>query len=280
MKKFLLTLIFILFLIFLFLFWGGALFTKMSIEATISELKDSINFTKKELFTHDKLADQPELIRNYFHSTISDSVFVPKFVTLKQSAQFKTDLNSDWITLKATQYFTTATQNFLWFSEMQTSKFFWVNAIESYIEGKGNMLIKLNSSITIADSWGLELDKSSLFRYISEAVLFPTQLLPSKKLSWSILDTNIAEIKFKDSGTSVVAKIYFNNDSTIEKIETRDKYRAQNREFKESLYTIYFSDYKRFDESFLVPSYFELEWELEEGKFKYGKFIIESITYE
>lgn len=280
MKKFLLTLIFILFLIFLFFFWGGALFTKMSIEATISELKDSINFTEKELFTYDKLIDQPELIRNYFHSTISDSVFAPKFVTLKQSAQFKTDLNSDWIPLKATQYFTTATQNFLWFSEMQTSKFFWVNAIESYIEGKGNVLIKLNSSITIADSWGLELDKSGLFRYISEAVLFPTQLFPSKKLSWSILDTNIAEIKFKDSETSVVAKIYFNYDSTIEKIETRDKYRAQNREFKESLYTIYFSDYKRFNESFLVPSYFEVEWELEEGKFKYGKFIVESITYE
>jgi len=163
---------------------------------------------------------------------------------------------------------------------MKTSKLFWVNAIDSYVSGKGNMLIKFNSSITVADSWGIELDKSGLFRYISEAVLFPTKLLPSEKLMWNILDSNIAEIKFIDNDISVVAKLYFDSSKRIKKIETFDKYRALESGYEKSLYTIYLSKYKMFDNSFLIPSYIEVEWDLKSGKFKYGKFIIDSILYE
>ncbi len=124
---------------------------------------------------------------------------------------------------------------------MKTSKFFWVNAIDSYITGKGNMLIKLNSSITVADSWGIELDKSGLFRYISEAVFFPTKLLPTKNLLWNILDSNLAEIKFTNSENSIVAKLYFDSEYKISKIETYDKYQSIRRRFqKVAIYSLFF----------------------------------------
>jgi len=280
MKKFLITIILILTLIFLFFFWGGTVLTKMSIENKISSLKDSINFSNEVLYTHSILEEQPELIRQYFKSTIADSVSIPKFITVNQSAQFKTDLKSEWMPLTATQYFTTESPNFLWVSEMQNSNFFWVNAIDSYIKGKGNMLIKFNSSITIADSWGLELDKSGLFRYISEAVLFPTKLLPSKNLFWNVLDSNIAEIKFTDGEISVVAKLFFNKQNLIERIETFDKYRALDNGYERSLYTIYLTDYKNVENKFTIPTYIEVEWQLPTGKFKYGKFNIDSVKYE
>lgn len=280
MKKFLLTIFTILLLLFIFFFWGGAFFTKMSVNQTIDELREQIDFSRKDVFTYNLLVNEPDLIKNYFKKVIADSTTKPKFITVSQSAQFKTSVNSDWLPLKATQYFTTESVNFLWFSEMQTSKFFWVNAIDSYINGKGNMLIKLNSSITIADSWGLELDKSGLFRYISETVLFPTSLLPNNNLIWNILDSNTAEIKFIDHDISVVAKIYFNSDNTISKIETYDKYRALEEGFERSLYTVYFNNYKVIDNKFTVPTYIEVEWSLKEGKFKYGKFNIDEIYYE
>ncbi len=280
MKKFVIVILAILLFLFLFFFWGGTVFTKMSINSKITDLRNSVNFTEKKIFTYSDLDDYPNLTKKYFISVIADSTYIPKFITVEQTAQFKTDINSDWMPLKATQYFTTETPNFLWNSEMQSSKFFWVNAIDSYINGKGNMVIKLNSSITIADSWGIELDKSGLFRYISEAVLFPTKLLPSKNLLWNILDTNIAEIKFSDGDISVVAKLYFNSENRITKIETYDKYRALEEGYKKSLYTIYLMDYKTFENSFTVPTYIEVEWDLPSGKFKYGKFTIKQIKYE
>jgi len=280
MKKFLLFILLILLLVFLFLFWGGSIFTKMSVDDTVSNLRDSIDFSTRELFKHSDFDDQPNLVQNYLKSVIVDSAYIPKFITVEQSAEFKTDIMSDWMPIIATQYFTTEEPNFLWYSEMQTSRFFWVNAIDSYLNGKGNMLIKFNSSITVADSWGIELDKSGLFRYISEAVLFPTKLIPNNNLIWSIIDSNTAEIKFINQKLSVVAKLYFNNDKKIYKIDTYDKYRALEEGYEKSLYTIYLSNYKTFNNSFEIPTYIEVEWDLPSGKFKYGKFSIENIIYE
>lgn len=280
MKKFLLVVFSLLFILFLFLFWGGSQFTRISIDNKVGQLRDSIDFSQKDIFTFNELENQPELIKKYFGSVLTENVPKPKFVTIKQSAEFKTDINSEWMHLEATQYFTSGEPNFLWDSEMQTSKLFWVNAIDSYINGKGNMLIKINSSITVADSWGVELDKSGLFRYISEAVLFPTKLLPSENLMWNILDTNIAEIKFSNKGISVVAKLFFDEDNRIYKIQTYDKYRALEDGYKKSLYTIYLSKYKKNEDTFTIPTYIEVEWDLPTGKFKYGKFSIENIRYE
>ncbi|MDX1700735.1 MAG: DUF6544 family protein [Melioribacteraceae bacterium] len=280
MKKFLLTIIGILFLVFFFFFFGGKIFTEISIESTISSLRDSLNLNHKEIFSHEKLNDQSQLIQKYFSRVVGNRVEIPKFVKIKQKARFKTDVNSDWFPMEAEQYFTTEEPNFLWNSELETSKYFWMNVIDSYIRGKGNTLIKFNSSITIADSWGIELDKSGLFRYISEAVYFPTKLVPAENLIWNILDSNIAEIKFKDRDISVVAKIFFNSDYTIERIETFDKYRALDDGFQKSRYTVYFSQYKLVNNSFLVPTYMEVEWDLASGPFKYGKFNVLDIDYE
>lgn len=280
MKKFLLIIFFILLLIFLFFFWGGAQFTEMSINGKISELRDSINFNSKNIFTYSELNKHPELVQKYFRSVITDSSTIPKFITAEQKGKLKTDVNSEWKELNAVEYFTEEKPNFLWNSKMNTSKFFWVNAIDSYVSGKGNMLIKLNSSLTIADSWGLELDKSGLFRYLSEAVLFPTALMPSENLLWDIVDTNIAEVKFSDSDNSIVAKLYFGADWKLERMETYDKYRALEEGFERSLYTIYYSNYKTFDNRFYVPTEIEAEWELKDEKFKYADFTIINIKYE
>lgn len=280
MKKFLLFIIGILFLIFFFFFWGGKIFTEFSFKNTISSLRDSIDFNDRKIFNHEELKDHPELIQNYFSKVVEKNSEIPLFVSVKQKSEFKTEINSEWFPMESDQYFTTNEPNFVWFSEYETSSFFWINAIDSYISGKGNMLIKLNSSITIADSWGIELDKSGLFRYISEAVFFPTKLIPSENLIWNVLDSNIAEIKFNNGDLSVVAKLFFRSDKTIERIETYDKYRALDDGFRKSLYSVYFSDYKLISNSFLVPTYMETEWQLPSGTFKFGKFNIVDIKYE
>ncbi len=127
----------------------------MNVEKTINDLRDSIDFSSNELFSYSELHNQPVLLQKYFTSVSANSVNKPKFITVKQTAKFKTEPNSDWKPISAVQYFTTKQPNFLWFSQMESSSILWINAIDSYINGKGNMLIKLNSSITVADSWGV-----------------------------------------------------------------------------------------------------------------------------
>ncbi|MBK7104610.1 MAG: hypothetical protein IPH62_04945 [Ignavibacteriae bacterium] len=279
MKKIVISILAILFLLFLFLFWGGKVYTKYTINSEIDELRSSVNFKNKKIFYFSQIENQPKLIKKYFKTVIDDSSQIPNFITLNQSGEIKTEENSNWLKIKSAEYFTTQKPNLLLDAEIGNSKFFWIEIVDSYLKSKGNTLIKINSSVTIGDSWGIEIDKSNLFKYLSEAVYFPSSLLPSENLIWNILDSNIAEIKFTNSKTSVVAKLFFSENETINKIETLDKFRPMNDNYKESLFTIYFSDYKKYN-SFLIPTYCEVEWELEKGKFKFGKFKIDNIKYE
>ncbi len=280
MKKILLTIIGILFLTFLFLFWGGKIYTNYAINSKIEELRNSVNLSSNQIFTYSQLDDQPKLLQKFFTAVIKDSTRIPNFITLNQSGEMKTEANSEWLKMNAREVLTTSTPALLWDGKIGNSKFFWVEIIDSYLRYKGRSLVKINSSITIGDSKGIEIDKSNLFKFLSEAVFFPTSLLPSSNLYWDILDSNSAEVKFTDEQTSVVAKFFFNENGTINKIETLDKFLSKNNNFKESLYTVYFHKYKWVKDTFLIPTYFEVEWNLKKGKLKFGKFKLDNIKYE
>ena len=101
MKKSLLIVFSILLVLFIIFFWGGTVLTKLSVENKINDLRDSVDFSDRKLFTYESLAEQPDLIKNYFKKVLPDSVFQPKFITVDQSAQFKTEINADWMPLKA-----------------------------------------------------------------------------------------------------------------------------------------------------------------------------------
>ncbi|MEE9430605.1 MAG: DUF6544 family protein [Melioribacteraceae bacterium] len=280
MKRVILLIIIIVSFAFMFFFWGGNKLTAHTIKTKIEELRDSTNFNKKNIFTLAELDSLPQLLSKYFETVLVDNSLKPNFITLGQTAYIKTDEDSEWMKIDATECFTTVQPNFLWNSTLQNSDLFWVQSIDSYIHGNGNMLIKLNSSITIADAWNVEMDKSGLFRYFSEALFFPTSLLPNKNLHWNVLDSNTAEVKFVDEANSIVAKVFFAKDNTIEKIETMDKFRTTHGGYVKTPYTIYYSNYKWLNENYFVPTHFEVEWDLPDGKFRYGKFDVTHIKYE
>ena len=54
------------------------------------------------------------------------------------------------------------------------------------------MLWKLFNAITLVNFGGREIDQSALVRYLTEAVYFPTALLPSRTLRWEALDADSA----------------------------------------------------------------------------------------
>lgn len=280
MKKVAFTALISVSLLFLFLFWGGSLLTENSIANKVDRLKEISNTSPTVIFNKKTVANLPRPLKKYFTMVTSDSFKVPKFVTVIQKAEIKTSTKSQWLPVNAVEYFTTYYPNYLWDAELHTNKYFWVKTIDSYVEGAGNMIIKFNSSITISDAKSIEINKSDLFRYFSEAVVFPTSMLPNDSLKWNMLDSNIAEIKYKHKSVSIVAKVFFNENGLIEKILTNDKFRSTEKGYVQTPYTVYYSNYKWFDNKYIVPSHYELEWDLPDGKFRYAKFDIQKVIYE
>jgi hypothetical protein len=65
------------------------------------------------------------------------------------------------------------------------------SAQDMYLNGKGNMHVKLMSAIKIVNAKGKEMDEASLMRYFNEMQWFPSSLV-SDNVTWEAIDANSA----------------------------------------------------------------------------------------
>ena len=85
------------------------------------------------------------------------------------------------------------------------------------------MLWKLFSALTLVNFGGREIDQSALVRYLSEAVYFPTALLPSRTLRWEAVNDDSAKATLVHGGLCVSATFHFNARGQIVSLTTADR---------------------------------------------------------
>ncbi|MBE0522896.1 MAG: hypothetical protein IBX40_00940 [Methanosarcinales archaeon] len=115
---------------------------------------------------------------------------------------------------------------FIWYGKVNMNPLVWVKARDKYHNGSGNMLIKLHSTIKIADVEGRKLSQSDLLRWVSEAPIFPTALLPGENLRWEEIDSDSARVIVEDHGLQVSGVFYFNKKGQITRFFTSDRFRT------------------------------------------------------
>lgn len=278
MKKTVLIVIGVTFLGFISFLFVGYLFTQQLINETTGKIEDSVfdSEIKNEITITDTL---PTLVKKYFQLVISPGAGNPQIIHTELKGEFKLEQNTDWREAAAEQYYSTVMPGFVWIGDLKINSFFFMKAVDSYLNGKGGMIIKLNSCITITDIRSEQMNQSALVRFISEAVLFPSALLPSEKLTWSAVDSTTAKLKYSNDGLIVHALYSFDSEGRIQTIETMDKFRTTKIGYTKTKHTIHLYDYKKFD-GFLIPTKLVYEWNLPGEDFQYGKFSITKIDYK
>ena len=197
MKKILLILGMVIVIILLFITISKILFDKKVTKEVGLMIGDG-NKTQSKTFSFNDLEGLPEPVQRYFKHALRDGQEHIKFVRLKQIGEFRMKGNQPWMPIKAEQYFTTEDPGFIWRVKLAMAPFIWIEGRDMYFQGRGNMLIKLLSTITVADAVGSEMDISSLIRFLSEALWLPTVLLPGDYIEWKEIDSNSARVIIKD----------------------------------------------------------------------------------
>lgn len=87
----------------------------------------------------------------------------------------------------------------------------------------GHMLWRLLSLLTLVNFGGPEIDRAALSRYLSEAVFFPTALLPSNKLSWESISDDSATATMAHKGQQVSATFHFNRLGQVTHLQSKDR---------------------------------------------------------
>jgi hypothetical protein len=93
-------------------------------------------------------------------------------VHLKQKGMMRQKPEGKWLAMEAEQWITADLPGFIWNGTMGGS-FVTINGRDKYINGKGNMLIKLMSAIPIGNKSGEEMDQGAMMRFLAEIACCP-----------------------------------------------------------------------------------------------------------
>jgi hypothetical protein len=212
----------------------------------------------------------PEPVQEYFKHVLKEGQPYISYASIKHDGQFKTGVNKSWINIRGEQFATTDKPGFIW--KGTTSMF---TARDMYISGKGRLLVTLMSLINIIDGQGEQYDQGELIRWLGESVLYPTNLLPGKRLQWSAIDSHSAGLTYSYNGLSLFYIVIFNAAGEIIQLKTK-RYMDEK---KLETWIIKLANYKEMNE-ILVPTAIEVLWRLEKGDFSYVKFNLTKITYD
>lgn len=229
-------------------------------------------------YSESQLAGLPAPVVRYFRRVLRDGQRCVRFATVRQESQYKMNPNADWIDVEATSTYTTDRISLVWNAMLRDSRYVWRHAQLIYLHATGEGLIKLYGGITLSEYCGSEADISLLFRFLSEALWFPTALLPGRHVEWREHGANSAEAIITDDELQASAVFYFNEAGEVERITTNDKFRDFRGAFHKEGFVMNCRNYRQINNVF-IPTEFEFIWQLDSGDFPYATIRVTDVQY-
>ncbi len=153
-----------------------------------------------------RLATLPPPVRAYLFKALGDRQKAVRTVRFRHGGRFRTTLDGPWRPIRGQQYDAADPPGFVWWGRLDAGPGLWVDALDRSVSGKGGMRVSLESTFTLFDRSGPELDQGSLLRLLSDFVLFPTVLLDDRYVTWTAVDEKRAKavLRVDDKGVSGV----------------------------------------------------------------------------
>jgi hypothetical protein len=236
----------------------------------VKKLFSQSKLASNKKFNYEQLSGLPEPVQRYFKLVLEDGMPYINYVRMTHDGQFKSGADKSWSNIIGEQYATTEKPGFIW--KGCTAMF---TARDMYIENQGRLIVSLFSLFNIVNGSGKTFDQGELLRWLGESVLYPTNLLPSKKLQWTAIDKQTAKSTFNHNGLSLFYIVTFNDAGEIIQLESKRYMDKENLE----TWIIKLANYKKINRV-VVPTAFEVLWRLKTGDLSYAKFNMKKIEYD
>lgn len=230
-----------------------------------------------KIIDENDIKELPQPVKNWLRN--SGAVGKP-FISIgkvTQKAEMKMKPEQDkWMTATATQYTTIDNPAFIWAVDVKMNSFLSFQGRDKYDEGKGEMLIKLNSLFNVVDERGEKMDEGTLQRYLGEMVWFPSLAL-SPYIAWEQIDENTAKATMTYKGTTGSGIFYFNSNGDVTKFWAL-RYKGNETAAKRYNWEMNILDYKTF-EGIKVPIKMTSTWKLDDKDWIWLKIEVTDIKY-
>lgn len=159
-----------------------------------------------------RLPSLPGPVRRYLAIALGDRATPVAAVRLRQAGSFRTRLDGGWAALRGEQYLRGAAPAFVWWGRVTVAPGVWVDAHDRSVDGGARMLVSAESTVTLADRKGAELDASALQRLLGELVWLPAVLLDERYVTWEAIDDRRARATLRVGVVSAMGIFTFGDD--------------------------------------------------------------------
>ena len=183
---------------------------------------------------------------------------------------------ADWMSATATQYTTIDIPAFIWIVEVKMNSLLSAVGRDKFENGKGEMLIKLNSLLSVVHEKGEKIDEGSLQRYLGEMVWFPSLAL-SPYIRWEPIDDSAAKATLTYKGTTGSGTFHFNSRGEVTAFSAL-RYKGNESTAKRHEWIMNITDYKSF-EGIKVPCKMTATWKMDGGDWTWLRLEVTDIQY-
>jgi len=201
-----------------------------------------------------------------------------RIVTIKvdQKAEMRLKKEQSWMPLTSRQYFTTDEPGFIWIAKIKAAPLIHIVGKDKYVDGNGNMLIKVMSLVTVADGKGKEVDQGTLLRFLAETVWFPTAALEDY-INWEEINDNSAKATMTYENVKASGIFTFGDNGEVKNFTAR-RFKELDGEYSLETWSIDVSAYKDFS-GIKIPTKGEIIWKLADGDFNWYNFEVLNVEY-
>jgi len=279
MYKFLFAIVIILVFLILLVLTTSSIanyFFNRSADKEIESMLMNSNGAEKKIIGEDAVKGLPTSVQKWLK--YSQIIGKERIITAKveHEAEMRLKKEQSWMPLTSEQYFTTDEPGFIWNARIKAAPLIHIVGKDKYVGGKGNMLIKIMSIITVADGKGKEIDQGSLLRFLGETVWVPTAALENY-IEWEGINENSAKATMNYGDITASGVFTFGDDGEVRNF-TAQRFRELNGEYSLETWSIDVSAYKEFS-GIKIPTKGEVTWKLKDGDFDWYKFKVLNAEY-
>lgn len=256
--------------------WGDTAF-RSDWNSRAEALLTRASSVEPRFVTREVLEPLPISVRRWLERSHGQGARIPTSVRLRQRGRMRISPDGAELSATAEQVFRVDAPEFIWCVRAWMLNIIPFSGLDTYVDGRGRMLIRLASLIPVVDAANAKIDEGALIRFLAETVWFPgAALMPYVR--WEGVDTVSAKATMTYRGVSGSAVFHFDDQGRFVRL-IADRYLGGGRDAKREKWEVIADDWSVMDGS-QVPVRGQVRWKLAAGDFTFYRWELLSLEYD
>lgn len=247
------------------------------IQKEVAQILQEISSSENELLNEQDVEHLPAPVKKWLEVSGAIGREKAKTIWLKQEFLMKLKpQQKKWHQASAQQLFSTQNPSFIWAVKLKLLPLLYVSGRDKFINGKGEMQMKLNGIFNLGKETGKKMDEGTLQRYLGEIVWFPSASV-SSHIRWEAVDDYTVKATMNYKGTTGSGVFYFTKDGYLDKFVAL-RYMGNAPDAKRYEWVIEAKEHAQWN-GITIPSKLKATWLLETGPWTWCTIEITDIRY-